>query len=763
MKKLLKYQTIKNIVLLIHIIFIFIMAVGFFLSYTNYNFGKGFIAMNKEDYEDSPLFISSLEEDIKRIFFYERYKHFFETKGKFDPSLKIFSITKDLSKEETYIIEDVLKYAKEKGIYLDKEFDISSFSESNKKNDEKEYTIEWRSYEKVKPLETPGDSYVTFDGINLEVLELIAEYNNAYNSLKKKKRNIYYYLDYEDYKVFNASVDYIKKLGKTIFIDSESINTKTNLSIIPSNLHYEVNKGLYNEKEDELINENYKIYIGVDTNYTNEDSYFFENIKYRKERTKYSLGINFILFSLVGAFLTLLILIRVTGKKSLVDREVNLNILDNQSFEFRVFLGIILSIGLLQLNQIFIYRLVKILFVEEMWNYADEIVKYIALYLIFLFIVLSMVRSIKKGVFWKNSIIKHILDENGFLKTNNSFVNRFTINKIFYYIINLLLIIIIAYYFKIEDSLVDRFVLVFFISSFIILNLVVLYRKYRREIDLDRISEYIAKINSDNEKEYLDIESFKGKEKELAKRVYEIGKDLETAINERVKSEKLKANLITNVSHDLKTPLTSIINYIDLIKREEFINDNISKYIDILEEKSLRLKNLTDELLEASKVSSGNVLLDLKQIDLVQIVKQVNAEFEDRYRDKGIEIIFSAFEDKVLVKADGNHLWRVFENIYTNVEKYSVENSRVYIEIIKTDKIIFTMKNISKYPLNISASELQMRFVRGDSSRSTSGSGLGLSIARSLIELQKAKMFIDIDGDLFKVNLYFSILDEYDF
>ena len=235
---------------------------------------------------------------------------------------------------------------------------------------------------------------------------------------------------------------------------------------------------------------------------------------------------------------------------------------------------------------------------------------------------------------------------------------------------------------------------------------------------------------------------------------------LHTAINEQVKADKLKADLITNVSHDIRTPLTSIINYVDLMKRENITDPKLKGYIDVLDKKSSRLKNLTEDLLEASKASSGNIRMEFACIDMAELAEQAGGEFEDKFKSRNLELELSVPEDAVPVLADGRHLWRVFENLYNNAAKYSMEGTRVYAEvrIADEDKAVFTIKNISEKKLNISPDELTERFVRGDVSRNTEGSGLGLSIAKSLTALMKGELKIEIDGDLYKASV---IMDRY--
>lgn len=244
--------------------------------------------------------------------------------------------------------------------------------------------------------------------------------------------------------------------------------------------------------------------------------------------------------------------------------------------------------------------------------------------------------------------------------------------------------------------------------------------------------------------------------RQMAEAVNHLGSGLKNALQEQMKSERMKAALITNVSHDLKTPLTSIINYVDLMKRERIDSPKAREYLQVLDQKSQRLKQLTEDLVEASRASSGNVTLDMQKIDLKELLMQTSGEFEERFDARGLKLIADYPYDPLYVEADGRRLWRVIENLYRNVEKYAMPYTRVYLDLAEEgEQAVFSMKNISEQPLNITAEELTERFTRGDESRSTEGSGLGLSIAKDLTQLQKGTFTIYLDGDLFKVTVRF--------
>lgn len=246
--------------------------------------------------------------------------------------------------------------------------------------------------------------------------------------------------------------------------------------------------------------------------------------------------------------------------------------------------------------------------------------------------------------------------------------------------------------------------------------------------------------------------------KDHAENINNINDGIAKAVEERMKSERFKTELITNVSHDIKTPLTSIINYVDLLEKEEIENETAKEYVSVLSRQSARLKKLIDDLLEASKASTGNISVNLSKFELGILLSQALGEYDERFKNSNLQVVLNKTDDMLFVMADSRHMWRVLDNILNNIAKYAQPDTRVYIDAKRKNNVAeISFRNISKEPLNISGDELMERFVRGDSSRNTEGSGLGLSIAKSLTEVQKGKLNIEIDGDLFKVRLAFPL------
>ena len=368
---------------------------------------------------------------------------------------------------------------------------------------------------------------------------------------------------------------------------------------------------------------------------------------------------------------------------------------------------------------------------------------------------LSLIRRIKAGTLWKNSLIRKVLKWIG--KCSGKLVDfarafsRNTAEKI-----KVLLVggaFLFLQFLIIGCGFTGAGV---FLMILLIVDAAAVIFIIRKADGLDLIMDGLKKI-SDGELQYkIKTDTLTGKQKVMAEYINNIGSGLDAAVENSLKKERMQTELITNVSHDLKTPLTSIINYVDLMKRENPTDPKIQEYLRILDEKSQRLKVLTEDVVEASKASTGNIKLEMNDIDFVEMVQQVIGEFEEKFQEKNLTMMVHFTDEPSIIYADGQRMWRVLENVFGNVVKYAMEGTRVYAEISnRNKKVTFSLKNISAQPLNISADELTERFIRGDVARNTEGSGLGLSIAKSLTELQGGEFKLYLDGDLFKVMITF--------
>ncbi len=378
---------------------------------------------------------------------------------------------------------------------------------------------------------------------------------------------------------------------------------------------------------------------------------------------------------------------------------------------------------------------------------------YLLTYIVGMVCLTTFIRRLKAKSFWKTTIVGKIYFwlEKKWKKIASTlaYSTNMTIKVLIYGVV----IGIIAF----GILLIFDFTFVAIVLEFIVWANV-LYKIIKFLKDYSKIENRLKEMKEGNNQVALDVNEFSSELKNTVLYINQISEGVENAIQDRMKSERLKAELITNVSHDIKTPLTSIINYVDLLKNEPIENEKAKEYIGILESKSQRLKNLTEDLIEASKVSTGNIAFQIEKINLVELVRQAAGEFEDRFLKKGLNTILDTTENEIDIMADSKYMYRIIENLFSNVAKYALENSRVYVDLKKVDKKVkVEIKNISKDKLNISSDELMQRFVRGDKSRTTEGSGLGLSIAQNLTELQHGKFNLVLDGDLFKVELEFEL------
>ena len=361
---------------------------------------------------------------------------------------------------------------------------------------------------------------------------------------------------------------------------------------------------------------------------------------------------------------------------------------------------------------------------------------------------LNFAVRVKLGKWWRNTIIYKVLRSlcRGWNKAGE---NKSILWKglVIFLGVNFLEVLIFVV-FGVDYS---RIMIVWFAEK-----AVILFAGGEILIQMKRLQEggkHIAEGDMDYQ---IDTEHMLPALKEHAADLNRINEGVSKAVNEKMKSERFKTELITNVSHDIKTPLTSIINYVDLLEKEEIPNENAKEYLEVLERQSARLKKLIEDLIEASKASSGSLSVNLEKLEAGVFLVQTVGEFKEKTEKSKLDLQIKKPEEPIYIMADGRHFWRVIDNLMNNICKYAQPETRVYINLEQTgEKVEITFRNTSRYPLNISSEELMERFVRGDSSRNTEGNGLGLSIAGSLMELMHGKMQLFVDGDLFKVVLEF--------
>ena len=356
---------------------------------------------------------------------------------------------------------------------------------------------------------------------------------------------------------------------------------------------------------------------------------------------------------------------------------------------------------------------------------------------------ISLIRRIKGKRLWQDSVCRAVIHFGTEVASERSATVKVGI---------LLGIFIILQWFAMASNGSALFAVVLLAA-----DIAVVYVVLSNVIAKNRLKKGIEEIATGNMNYQIPLNGLRGGNRDLAEKINDIGSGLSKAVEEAMKNERLKTDLITNVSHDIKTPLTSIINYVDILKRSNISDSKIQGYLDILESKAQRLKTLTEDVVEASKVSSGNISLEYMDVDLRELVQQTEGEMAEKFEARNLTVVLNIPEEPAVIHVDGRRMWRVLENIFGNAAKYAMPGTRVYADMVLTeDSVNFTLKNVSEQQLNITADELTERFIRGDLSRSTEGSGLGLSIAKSLVQMQGGEFELYLDGDLFRVNIRFA-------
>ena len=534
------------------------------------------------------------------------------------------------------------------------------------------------------------------------------------------------------------NIDYNGNVIEKIYVDGKEINNNIISKLIYYNKYsyhtyydrYEPNNIYaydYNEKQS------ISIYIWMPQEIKKGDV-VYENLK-RVEininRFYLSCG-SFIMF-IILAILCLVSLSKNKSKINIIEDIVNK--IKVWPIEAKVGIGIL---GWISWNTTYIYYnannyIRRLNLISVIWTSLALLIYYVLIRVIII--------NYNERTLFKNNITIKCWNYLSEIMTRSSLIKTFLIMSGLYVISGLLLFVVsgILSIFPIGiliGIILTIIYIVIFIKELIYLDKIIIGSKAATE----------GKLNCNIE------EKGRGHLRELAHDINNIRDGLRKSIESEIKSENMKTELITNVSHDLKTPLTSIINYIDLLKRENIESETAKDYINILDKKSQRLKVLIDDLFEASKATSGAMELNITKIDIVQLLKQSLGENDERFKNSNLSVKLDIPDTKIFINGDGQRLYRVFENLISNIVKYSLSNTRVYIQMYVDDenKVVIIMRNISAYELDFCANEITNRFKRGDSSRSTDGSGLGLAIAKSIVELHGGKFNIEVDGDLFK-------------
>ena len=528
-----------------------------------------------------------------------------------------------------------------------------------------------------------------------------ASYNGTVTTNTNKGANGRYFHSFPAYILADG-------LASGDMVDIETFPREIN----ESNVHYRLVDAV-----SKLQGTDGKIYVAFTDNFLKP-----RMAEWKKEKAGATKRARLLLAFIIGLMASFIYLVTVTGKVSFNDKEIHLSGMDGMYNDIKI----LLCIGLIAIWFI----------LGEGFNFTSEalVPEIVFISVPGLMLVLSLTRHIKKGTFYRHSLI-YALCNRVYVVIKKSLDSGDTGRKV-----TLAIIIGILIYTLLIHATRSFFPVVMAVGLWFVLKKANDFVTIRTGTEKIRNGELEYKIETDDE----------GELKKLADDINSMAEGLNSAVEDAVKSERLKTELITNVSHDIRTPLTSIITYVDLLKNDKD-KSKAEGYIDIIEQKAQRLKVLTDELFDASKAASGDLPVNYEKINIAALMKQGLGEINDRIEESGLDFRLNIPDDNLYIKADGNLMWRAIENLLSNIFKYALAGSRVYLDITEWgDNVCLVLKNVSAAELNISPDELMERFTRGDESRSTQGSGLGLSIAKSLVEIQGGSFKIEIDGDLFK-------------
>ena len=565
-----------------------------------------------------------------------------------------------------------------------------------------------------------------------------------------KKRRIYTNkTEYRTYDALEKSLAQMKASGKYVIVNPKLADFESDMEGVDASVWRDAVKYTGLDEEEFLFA------ASVDTSYPVQDAFYSENALYEKYGGSARRVAVFGCLSAALLLGSILWLTAVAGRSD-KDDELHLNAFDRWKTEIAA--AIVIGIwSAPTFVGIFTVNWDAFLNADETWAYqqmpyVSDSVFFIVLVCLmsaftcamFLAGFLSLVRRIKAKTLWKNSLLRCV----GVL-FKDIFLNLNCIWKT---------VLLFGVYSVVHWGIFWSDIGVYPRMGYLLLaaDIAALIYLIYKSIGRNKLKNGVKKISCGELGYEIALDKLTGDQREIALDIKSIGEGMEAAVAESVKSERLKTDLITNVSHDIKTPLTSIINYVELLKQENFEDAKVRRYIEVLEQKSQRLKTLTEDVVEASKVSSGNITLEYMNLNLAEMIQQVSGEFEERFQARNLREVLTLPDEEVVIRADGRRMWRIFENIYNNAAKYAMEGTRIYAELaVEERNARFSLKNISEQALNISADELTERFIRGDISRSTEGSGLGLSIAKTLAQMQGGVFDLYLDGDLFKVTIEF--------
>lgn len=643
---------------------------------------------------------------------------------------------------------------------------------------------------RYEPIENPSplfeyaDNWVEYIQLQQNVVDTVtsltenySQYQECYDLYEADKSNIMYaarmqtedgvktFTNVPAAKDFSEEdlTDYFSEFRRYLIYYPDSLEFIGNTSLTESDIYAYMSEYQY------AYPETTHIWIGVDTGYANtKDAFYHAHSSYNKivpyiKLLLACMAILAVVWIGICTYLSVTAGIIYDGDE---ERILYTNMFDHIWIEIMVLLAIGYayagSLGYAYLNEVanLIYQSYLELNgagINTLYGYGYFGGYGFVVSLFFSFFWYSLIRRLRGGACWKDSFVYFVFAKllklvRYVLQHRNSVISVLLPYNMFL-LVNLIVV------FAAVKLVTNPIILIAMITFIVVADALVGMMLFKHNAERIEIVDGINRIREGEVDYKLEAEGLHGGNREMADAVNNIGEGIRNAVRTSMKDEQMKTDLITNVSHDIKTPLTSIINYVDLLKRLDITEEPAKSYIDVLDGKAHRLKQLTDDLVEASKISSGNIELNMEKLNFAELLNQTIGEFSEKLEEKNLQVVFQGSRLPANIYADSRRMWRVVENLFNNICKYAMEGTRVYVDLtMQEGEVEVSIKNISRRQMNIQADELTERFIRGDSSRTTEGSGLGLSIAKSLTQVQGGTFEIQLDGDLFKVILCF---DEY--
>lgn len=761
-----RYQRRKIFLTVMHVLFLVVTAAGISAMYLNSDYGKGISWVYDEVYEDSPQFSTRLEQDIEKIFSYVGYRDVFETDGKLDMERTIVGISDGPGLSEELTLDQLVRYAKTRGYYLDENFTVQGVPTSMDDDDD-EITVDWQSYNPNFMDRELEENRMTREDLALDVLDHLGDYYSIYYNYIENKTNMHFRIAYhsddgKDQIYTNApemSVEEMKASGRYLYIPGNTIRMESNLADVP------VNVAPYLEMWNPFGNNKYYLIVSVDTSYPNDDTYSRQAAQYNSARDNFIVGMAGVVVGMVGCLATILLLMMMSGHTFAGSEDIRLYPSDETFTEVGLAMWVICVFACLYLGKLVGNRLISLFFKEDQWGYWIKLMRILVIYAGSMICFFGMIRRYKARTLWSNSLTKRVIDHTQDYRNRAAFAFGMGIGFAMVLFLNCMMIWSMFSMFLIEEKTIKQKIIFYAIAVFFALfNLLIFHLMFSKALQMDQLDGAIRSISQGNTSLQMNLERLNGKERIMGEHINNISIGLDAALQEKVKSERLKADLITNVSHDIKTPLTSIISYVELLKREPDLPPHVMDYIKTISQKADRLNHIVQDVFEVSKAATGNISLDLEDLDIGKLLQQTFGEMEEDLRQSTLAWRVDIPDTPMLVHADGQRLYRVFQNLIRNCDQYALEGSRVYVNLTAQPNpaggglATVMIRNISRNEITMDADHLTARFVRGDQNRTTEGSGLGLSIAKSFTEACGGRFNVHTDGDLFIVTVQFPLV-----